>query len=127
MDFAFGPLERGCILVPAIDKGFDRLDQRSVRDHLVSGSSLVPAPKLECRAFHLHRAPARSAAGSSAGDMVIYCAGFPAIYGPWPHRRPARDCCNQRIHAREAARMNAAAVRKAFEEGVARMELALAV
>jgi len=25
----FGPLERGCVLVPAADKGFDRLDQHS--------------------------------------------------------------------------------------------------
>jgi hypothetical protein len=29
MDFVFGPLERGCVLVPAPDKGFDRLDQHS--------------------------------------------------------------------------------------------------
>ena len=29
VDFLFGPLEWGCVLVPARDKGFDRLDQHS--------------------------------------------------------------------------------------------------
>jgi hypothetical protein len=51
VDFLFGPLEGGCVLIPAGDKGFDRLDQHF--DAGKAGSLQRAAAQNAKPAFHL--------------------------------------------------------------------------